>query len=812
MKKQGNIIFFINLFIALSFVFLFSPKPNVTAQISYMNFLLFSSPTSAYYGSPLYYSYDSPFTPIYFPMASYLSPEFISRSPKSDVYHYTLFLPSFINTYFEYPYEFSWLFPFQGRYTPEKENSEELVDDFLDNYLLILEEAEDLRYQDLVEKFPEGEYSEELNYSVNDTVYYDLVKNEMGLTPEEEEKINENGFVVSRRKMYGSFGEAYLDCFSKDLPVFISTDSILHALHRSYDVILAELEKWALMDKLELILSQAQTTLGEMANNSSGMVADAYHDVNVFYTVARELLKRYKIPPPLKDDEQVQDILHYVNGHSFNWIELFGEERKIDFSQFIPRGHYTQSEELERYFQAMIWLGRIDFRIEEQRQLLDAYLIWRSIEESGALSAWDDMDRVIRLMIGEPDSMTLNTMAMLMDEAGVESPEELMDEEMIKNILRIMNEKGYGEQRICSHYIESDPLNPQVASLPKSFTLMGQRFTVDSHIFSNVVFDRVVVDNQKILRMMPDPLDAMFVLGNNRALHYLEDELKQWPYQGNLFILRYLLDQYESDFWESNIYNMWLNALRSLSGPFKGEGYPATMLTPAYRDKLLNTQLASWAELRHDTILYVKQSYTAYILCEYPDGYVEPLPGFYEKLEYLASQAKDTFSSIDISSQLQSQYISYYTNFAETMRMLRTLAQKQIDGQPRTEEEIQFIKDTIIEKRRNVLCAWVTVYEGWYPRLFYSDNENCLRPDFIVADVHTDSNTEQVLHVGTGKVHTIFFTADNCDEPALYVGPVFSYYEKVEDEMKRLTDNEWAELIKHDELTAPWWTASFLTD
>ncbi len=105
------------------------------------------------------------------------------------------------------------------------------------------------------------------------------------------------------------------------------------------------------------------------------------------------------------------------------------------------------------------------------------------------------------------------------------SPENLLDEDIQNRVLSIMEEKGYGEQRICSHYLESDPMDPEVAEIPKSFTFMGQRFTVDSHVFSNVVFDRIIVDSVKIERMLPDPLDAMFVLGNNRALYHLQDEL-----------------------------------------------------------------------------------------------------------------------------------------------------------------------------------------------------------------------------------------------------------------------------------------------
>ena len=38
------------------------------------------------------------------------------------------------------------------------------------------------------------------------------------------------------------------------------------------------------------------------------------------------------------------------------------------------------------------------------------------------------------------------------------------------------------------------------------------------------------------------------------------------------------------------------------------KGYPSFMRNEAWTDKSLNTSLGSWAELRHDTILYAKQS------------------------------------------------------------------------------------------------------------------------------------------------------------------------------------------------------------
>jgi hypothetical protein len=54
------------------------------------------------------------------------------------------------------------------------------------------------------------------------------------------------------------------------------------------------------------------------------------------------------------------------------------------------------------------------------------------------------------------------------------------------------------------------------------------------------------------------------------------------------------------------------------------------MSTEAWKYKELNTALASWTQLRHDTILYAKQSYTMLLGISEPldsklRGYVEPI-------------------------------------------------------------------------------------------------------------------------------------------------------------------------------------------
>lgn len=68
-------------------------------------------------------------------------------------------------------------------------------------------------------------------------------------------------------------------------------------------------------------------------------------------------------------------------------------------------------------------------------------------------------------------------------------------------------------------------LNQGRLPLSFSFALLGQRYVLDSHVFSNVVYDRVA--GGRVMRMMPSPLDVAFAaLGNNQAASLLAPELE----------------------------------------------------------------------------------------------------------------------------------------------------------------------------------------------------------------------------------------------------------------------------------------------
>jgi len=346
---------------------------------------------------------------------------------------------------------------------------------------------------------------------------------------------------------------------------------------------------------------------------------------------------------------------------------------------------------------------------------------------------------------------------------------------------------------------------------------MGQRFIIDSYVFSNVVYDRIIFQNQKVWRPLPDPLDAMFVLGNDNVLYLLKNELDTYKYSSQLASLRYLVDSYDNDFWESTFYNLWLNSIRTLNPVENTNAFPYFMKTAAWQQEKLNSQLASWAQLRHDNLLYAKQSYTGGTACSFPHSYVEPYPDFYKNIATFATKALQRFSNESYTSPIFDQIKIYFTNLNSHMQTLETLAQKELDKVPFTTDEIDYLKKMLFLSGE----SGAPPFSGWYSELYYIP-EDAAEGDFVIADVHTQPTDQfgnvvgHVLHVGVGKVNLgifLVYSPSNNYEPMCYVGPVMSYYEKVTENFQRMTDEEWTSQVKQNQVpTRPDWVNIYLAD
>lgn len=702
----------------------------------------------------------------------------------------------------------------------------------LQTYQNFLAAHRDLTASQLLVMHPAATFRGKIAFDVKAVAYLDSINRVYRLTSDELALLQEHGFVVSERLSRHSFGWAYLEIYQNDLPVFISTDALLHALHKSYDAILQDTELGVLIPRLRGLLLSLHNAWPSLANSYAGKpeMQTMLNDADVYLNVALRLLGEKMAPQRAENSATVNELLALIAAESPVEYKLFSTTpRIIDFSQFRPRGHYTQNDSLKKYFQAMIWLGRTELMLTKpkipggvepteadiQRQTIVSFLLLEAAQNSGAVAIWQEIDGIIRFLVGESDNVALPHLQLLAAEIGLVKADELLDTARCQAFKEALATKAFAMQRINSQILLTDPFNPEQLEPPAVFLLFGQRFVIDAYVMWNVVYDRILFQGQKVWRELPSSLDVLFALGNDATAVLLKEDLDRFHYASNSAALRYLVDSYEEDFWNGALYNVWLQSIRKLNPPQDLSPLPAFMQTGAFWQQKMNTQLAAWAQLRHDNLLYAKQSYTGGTTCSFPYSFVEPFPDFYRTLQNFAQQAQSNFSAVNFADlNLKDRILNYFSGMAGTMDTLAAIAEKQLNRTQLDPAEVNFLKSMLFQPQ---MCG--EPLSGWYPKLFYRHPDDCAEMDVVVADVHTaptdaaGNPVGHVLHAGTGPLDLGIFIAECSDgTPMAYIGPVMSYYEHVTVNFKRLTDEEWKELYQKPPSFRPAWVNVYLAD
>lgn len=667
--------------------------------------------------------------------------------------------------------------------------------------------------EQLRKEYDAGHFIGNTNTDYSKADYFADVQKKMELTSGERNLIGKHGFMVTSRISYPSFNAGFYDIYNKDLPVYISADAVLHALHRSYDNMLKYVEKEILAKELKTALEKIHTYIETDKNRKSltPFELQSLRDGDIYITVTRRLLEPTTAINPVffENNTAIADLLKLVHAESPSQYNLFSTQpRDIDFSQMKPRGHYTQDPELTAYFRAMMWLGRTELYItapetygvtptdeDIKRQCALSIKIAECVKNSNAFINLENIDKAITLFVGAQDNLTTKDLLNVMSVHNI-NVNSIQQKETLQKFQDACIEAG-AAQKILSQILFGDGGTDQIKPAA-AYMLMGQRFIIDSYIFMNVVYDKVAQ------RLMPSTLDAMFALGNNSALHLLDGELKRFDYAPQLAGLRYLLDSYGKSDWNSSLYASWLQSLRTLNPPSeeKRNALPKFMQTAAWWQKTLNTQLMSWAELRHDNLLYAKQSYTGGLGCFYPEGFVEPVPELYATIKAFAKQFKTALMSLSEQGNV-GKLLQTLDKYETVMTALESISHKELNHQELDNSETAIIKNWVMQKDVNVVCAIEKHYTGWYQSLMFDVESNIQsdhNPNFIIADVHTQPTDEdgnmvgKVLHVGTGApTLAVIIATDKDGCSTAYSGPVGSYFEHISENFQRLTDEEWAD-------------------
>ena len=639
-----------------------------------------------------------------------------------------------------------------------------------------------------------------------------------------EQKLEKQGFVAIPSN-YNQVYDLYKDNTDDDRPNFVTTDSVLHTYHILYDYTLRNLE----INKFIPDLKNLNRVLLDSAQSQFASVGDSKLKISTrknvaYFTVASKLLDpNTPVPSDVKDlVEQELDLIEKHSGFKDSPIFRYTE----DYSQYVPRGHYTRNEDFKKYFKTMMWYGRMMFRIEppigtsgqqtdkekgreETRQalLISLMLSQSKVNQEEALTVWDRIYQPTVFFVGKADDLSVyNYLGVAKKVFGdTLKINDLSDDTKIDQF--IVEVKTLPAPKISSSFVleTEDP-----TKVTKAFRFMGQRFIPDSYMFQQLVFPKIqtytgggskpftaetieTLNGVRVVRVFPMGLDVTAVLGSQRAKVIL-DKQKDSSYEKYEEQFQKLKGEFSSlpqEQWAENLYWNWLYSLLPTL-TVKGSGYPVFMQQESWLDKDLNTFLGSWAELRHDTILYAKQSYTGIGITSVGPakpkiedrGYVEPNAEVYARL---ASLTKFMREGLESRGLLVGEYKDKLARMEQVLLELKKISEKELTNKDLEKADYDFTKEI-----GGTLESLVT-FSAEETSKITSETDTKME---IVADVHTDGNTGQVLEEGVGKPMNLLVVVQDGGDLFLTSGAIFSYYEFKHPMSDRLTDEKWQQMTK----------------
>ena len=487
----------------------------------------------------------------------------------------------------------------------------------------------------------------------------------------------------------------------------------------------------------------------------------------------------------------------------------FRPEFMNDYSQFKPRSHYTKNDILKSYFISMMWYGRMGFALKSPELTRDALIITGQINnlkvgDEELSKMWSDMTVVIDFFVGEVDDLTAYQYTDLIKKIYGDSnvlEKDFADDQKLAEFMK-KAKADLPAPKIVSEaldvYDDGGERDKLLADI-KQFRFMGQRFTPDAYIINNLTQGAGGPDPEtgQLLPTMPTALMPIHLIEPENEL--VENYLNEWindpvrieeqGRQSDKIIakvnnkLKQEFAGYNPAVWTQNIYWSWLNCFKSLLAGY-GEGYPYFMQTEDWLRKNLGTVLGSFTELKHDTLLYAKQSYAEMggggddpgELPPVVKGYVEPDLVFWDRIITLAETTEQGLKERNVFPE---EFESKYQDFINSAKFFKQITEQELQNQK--------ISDDDFEKLRTINSSLSRITQ---PLSGQELTEKEKRAG-IIADIHTDAVHNQILYEATGKPFIVYVAVKDANGTRLTRGVVFNHYEFSDVLDGRLSDEDW---------------------
>ena len=606
------------------------------------------------------------------------------------------------------------------------------------------------------------------------------------------QQLGEEGFAIVPAR-HAQLFQVYEENDYREFPNFVTTDLYLQLYHLYIDCMLRELEMYQFFHTIVSYnddMVEAMKKLYQKTESGTALERATAHNLR-FFTIADVLFRGMKSYDANTDQLIAEEVDKAIKATD-DFSNFMADYKNVMFgySLFRPRGHYTRNYVLEEYFRGMMWLQSVPFGMDNDDEVNAAVIIAYTMMNNPEIQQkYDKINKIITYMMGQPDNLSIIQVIGELKKINRPMEDLLNDKQAMSKLKKDLEEIGNKATRIRPKYERTSH---------NKINVMPQRYQPDAEVLQEMVD----YDNKPTLRATPKGLDFMAAMGVSAAEQIMKEEQTPWKdYDNHLKAMKKRMGEIN---WDETICTRWMNTLKVLnvwSGDKNNQKQlPYFMLNPEWSKKDLNAALASWAELKHDAILYAKQPMGAECGGGGPPepivkGYVEPNVGFWKKAIELLDNTEKLLKEQDM---LTEKIKDATQRIREEAQFLLNISEKELAGKELSEEEygqIECIGATFENISLDLVREKDQYLMGW------SDVQGADKKVALVADVYTanaDNNPDKsILFEAVGEADEIYVVVEIGGYLYLTRGSVLSYREFIQPiDQPRLTDEEWQEQLE----------------
>lgn len=606
---------------------------------------------------------------------------------------------------------------------------------------------------------------------------YDMIFGDMDLSPDQDKIIRENGFFLGSTDPMDKIFSIYETNQYMYVPNFVTSDLPLYLYHVLYSNVLKASEKNLLSDVESISKTMSSESLKQYANAKDDKVkVAALKNAAIFSTACALSDENFEVPKEIKDivATEIANIKSEAPGTSAI------TEDNVDYSMFKVRGHYTESEELKKYFKVMTCFSQFGLKLQSddlpvENNVIQTMLVGEIFSSNQELQKkYKDLNGFVEFMVDGGEDIDAIKAGEIYSDLNI-SIADMGKEENIKKAYEIL--------------LKNKP--PRI----RPYEGINFAFFPQKAVLDNVFAQKLLDASQNSKRPLYSGKDIAATFGNE----YAEELVKADPYNKiwEEFPERFekgkkIAKEITSNDYAKSMARLQIFAINGFN-EMKKDGFPTFMKSEGWKAKELNTYLASWAQLKHDTLLYAKQAGAECggFEAEQPVGYVEPSIEVYSRLNFAIKILKDKISTMNILSERQMGAIDKLEDFND---FLIACSKKELAGEDLSQEDI----DRINLIGGEVEDIYLDIYEvdpDDYESYFALDEKDRVTVADLMRTTTNQANVpaDKILEVGSGFPRTIYVVYNVNGEMRIGCGAIMTYYEFLSDD--RLDDDQFSKMI-----------------